>query len=147
MDPVRSGEIQPALSESLEDYLEAILRLERSALVARVSEIASVLGVSRPSVTRALKALAGRGLVEHKSYGYVTLTPLGRQMAAHVERRHLALKDFLVEVLHLSPDSAETAACRMEHALEPDVFERFAEFADFLKASDDFLADWARRSR
>jgi DtxR family Mn-dependent transcriptional regulator len=145
MDPVRSSEIQPALSESLEDYLEAILRLEREALVARVSEIASLLGVSRPSVTRALKALAGRELVEHKSYGYVTLTPFGRQVASHIERRHLALRDFLIGILHLSVEAAEAAACRMEHALEPNAFERFAEFADFLKTSDAFLEDWARR--
>lgn len=146
MEPVVCTALRPALSESLEDYLEAILQLEREALVARVSQIASVLGVSRPSVTRALKALSGRELVEHESYGYVTLTPLGRQVASHVERRHLALRDFLVGVLHLSSESAETAACRMEHALEPDVFERFAEFADFLKTSEGFLEDWERMS-
>jgi Mn-dependent DtxR family transcriptional regulator len=50
------------LSASLEDYLEAILQLERGSRVARVSEIADQLHVSRPSVTGALKNLSGRGL-------------------------------------------------------------------------------------
>ena len=62
------------LSASLEDYLEAILQLEREVRVARVSEIADQLKVSRPSVTGALKNLAGRGLVSHAPYGHVTLT-------------------------------------------------------------------------
>ncbi len=118
------------LSASLEDYVEAILRLERSLRVARVSEIASQLEVSRPSVTGALKILCARGLVSHAPYGHVALTGEGRRVAAEVERRHLLIRDFLVEVLSLPEAKAEVAACRMEHVLEADVLAHFAAYSE-----------------
>jgi DtxR family Mn-dependent transcriptional regulator len=121
------------LSASLEDYVEAILQLERSFRVARVSEIASQLEVSRPSVTGALKVLAARGLVSHAPYGHVTLTEEGARIAREVERRHLLIRDFLIQVLSLPEDKAETSACRLEHVLEPDVLERFVAYSEGLE--------------
>jgi len=118
------------LSASLEDYLEAILRLERASRVARVSEIAGRLDVSRPSVTGALKSLASRGLVTHAPYGHVTLTEAGTAIAVEVERRHLAIRDFLTGVLGVAEAKAETAACRLEHVLEPDVLAHFVGYAE-----------------
>jgi len=119
-----------ALSASLEDYLEAILQLERTSRVARVSEIAEHLSVSRPSVTGALKNLAGRGLVSHAPYGHVILTAEGSGIALEVERRHLAIRDFLTGVLAIPEEKAEVTACRLEHVLEPDVLAHFVSYAE-----------------
>jgi DtxR family transcriptional regulator, Mn-dependent transcriptional regulator len=119
-----------ALSASLEDYLEAILLLERTSRVARVSEIAGQLGVSRPSVTGALKGLSARRLVTHAPYGHVTLTVEGARIATEVERRHLAIRDFLTGVLGIPGDRAEATACKMEHVLEPEILAYFVEFAE-----------------
>ncbi len=119
------GPRREALSASLEDYLEAILLLERASRVARVSEIAGQLGVSRPSVTGALKNLGARRLVTHAPYGHVTLTQEGARIAVEVERRHLAIRDFLTWVLGIPDDRAETTACKMEHVLEPEVLAYF----------------------
>jgi DtxR family Mn-dependent transcriptional regulator len=124
------SEGRPSLSASLEDYLEAILHLERESRVARVSEIAELLHVSRPSVTGALKGLTARGLVVHARYGHVTLTESGQRIAADVERRHVAIRDFLTRVLEIPADQAETAACRMEHVLEPAVLACFVAYAE-----------------
>ncbi len=121
------------LSASLEDYLEAILQLERASRVARVSEIAALLSVSRPSVTGALKNLAGRGLVRHERYGHVTLTAQGTGIAQEVERRHLSIRDFLTGVLAIPADKAEATACRLEHVLEPDVLVHFVAYAERVK--------------
>ena len=118
------------LSASLEDYLEAILQLERSSRVARVSEIADALHVSRPSVTGALKTLTARGLVDHARYGHVTLTEVGVDIAADVERRHVAIRDFLTSVLAIPLEQAEVAACRMEHVLDRDVLARFVQYTE-----------------
>jgi DtxR family Mn-dependent transcriptional regulator len=118
-----------ALSASLEDYLEAILLLERSSRVARVSEIAERLGVSRPSVTEALKNLSSRGLVVHARYGHATLTETGGRIARGVQERHIAIRDFLTGVLGIPVEKAEVAACRMEHVLEPDVLAHFVAYA------------------
>ncbi|OFV83360.1 MAG: hypothetical protein A2W26_12540 [Acidobacteria bacterium RBG_16_64_8] len=119
-----------ALSASLEDYLEAILQLERTSRVARVSEIAEYLSVSRPSVTGALKNLAGRGLVSHAPYGHVILTAEGNGIALEVERRHLAIRDFLTGVLAIPVEKAEVTACRLEHVLDPDVLAHFVSYAE-----------------
>lgn len=118
------------LSASLEDYLEVILHLERESRVARVSEIAQHLKVSRPSVTGALKNLAVRGLVVHAKYGHVTLTETGIKIAFDVERRHLAIRDFLTGVLKIPEERAEATACRLEHVLEPDVLRHFVSYAE-----------------
>lgn len=123
-----------SLSASLEDYVEAILRLERLSRVARVSEIAACLEVSRPSVTGALKTLSSRGLVCHAPYGHVTLTEEGVRVATEVERRHLLIRDFLTGVLSLPADKAEQAACRMEHVLEAEVLAHFASYSERLRA-------------
>lgn len=122
-----------ALSASLEDYLEAILQLERASRVARVSEIAEHLSVSRPSVTGALKNLAGRGLVSHAPYGHVVLTEEGNGIALEVERRHVAIRDFLTSVLDIPEEKAEVTACRLEHVLEPDVLAHFVSYAESLQ--------------
>ena len=119
-----------ALSASLEDYLEVILQLERVSRVARVSEIAGRLGVSRPSVTGALKNLGARQLVAHARYGHVTLTEDGVRIAVEVERRHVAIRDFLTGVLGVPGDRAESTACKMEHVLEPEILVYFVDFAE-----------------
>ena len=119
-----------ALSASLEDYLEVILQLERVSRVARVSEIAGRLGVSRPSVTGALKNLGARHLVAHARYGHVTLTEDGVRIAVEVERRHVAIRDFLTGVLGVPGDRAESTACKMEHVLEPEILVYFVDFAE-----------------
>ncbi len=121
----------PGLSESLEDYLEAIYQLERQSGSARPADIASRLSVSRPSVTGALRALSERGLIHYAPYAAVALTSAGRKTAAEVARRHGILKEFLEQVLALPAEQAERAACRMEHVLEADVLARFLDFARF----------------
>jgi DtxR family Mn-dependent transcriptional regulator len=119
-----------ALSASLEDYLEAILQLERASRVARVSEIAGQLGVSRPSVTGALKNLGARRLVTLAPYRHVTLTQEGERIAIDVERRHTAIREFLTCVLGIPGDRAETTACKMEHVLEPEVLAYFIAYTE-----------------
>ena len=138
-------DVEP-LSASLEDYLEAILQVERASRVARVSEIAEHLGVSSPSVTGALKGLCSRGLVSHAPYGHVTLTEEGKDIAAEVERRHLLIRDFLTDVLALPLDKAEATACKLEHILEPDVLAHFVDYSEGLRGSDAGEADASERS-
>lgn len=134
---VPEGAEMESLSASQEDYLEAILQVERVSRVARVSEIAERLGVSRPSVTGALKCLGARGLVSHAPYGHITLTEDGKVVAAEVERRHLLIRDFLTDVLSLPMDKAESTACKLEHILEPDVLAHFVAYSESLGAIDE----------
>lgn len=129
------------LSASQEDYLEAILQLERSSRVARVSDIALQLNVSRPSVTGALKSLVGRGLVSHARYGHATLTEEGTKIAVEVERRHVAIRGFLIDVLGIEEEQAEITACRLEHVLEPEVLAHFVSYAEGLARTQSAQGD------
>ena len=130
------------LSESMEDYLEAILSLVRANKVARVRDIAAALQVAMPSVTAALKTLAQRKLVNYQAYQFVTLTDRGNELAAQVARRHSDLSDFLVSVLGLSARDAQANACRMEHAMDEIVLRRLRQLADFINRCPLAGAAW-----
>jgi DtxR family Mn-dependent transcriptional regulator len=120
------------LSASLEDYLEAIFNLAGESNFARSRDIAKLLGVSRASVTGALRTLKKRGLANYKPYDYVTLTEAGQAAAAEVARKHDILKSFFVSVLGINPNIAQKAACKAEHALGPVVITRLLWFIDFV---------------
>ena len=136
------------LSSSLEDYLEAIFNLSSEKKVARSKDIAEVLGVSRASVTGALRTLAARGLVNYKPYGFATLTKSGTDAAARVVNRHNVIKSFFVDVLGVDNAVAQEAACKAEHALGPVIVERLLNFIEFVGSGNKEgfnLADEFRR--
>jgi DtxR family Mn-dependent transcriptional regulator len=122
-----------SLTASLEDYIEAILLLVRRGRVARVRDIARMIGVGMPSVTAALKTLSKRGLVNYDPYEVVTLTDRGREAAEDVSLRHATIRRFLTEVLGLSPGDAETNACRIEHAVDQSLLERLAALVEYMR--------------
>ena len=112
----------------MEDYLEAISILVKENGVARVKDIGTLLGVKTPSVTGALNNLSRRGLVEHERYGYVKLTPSGETLASAVKQRHDMLVKFLSEILQIDPGIAQEDACKIEHLISPQTYEKLTEF-------------------
>jgi len=120
------------LSASLEDCLEAILQLGRTKGAARVRDMAETLAVHKSTVTAALHALSVKGLVNYSPYELVTLTPQGLAVATDVTSKHSGIRAFLTGVLMLEERTAEDNACRMEHAMDPQVVERLGLFADFV---------------
>ncbi|WDN87222.1 DtxR family transcriptional regulator, Mn-dependent transcriptional regulator [Desulfosarcina sp. BuS5] len=130
------------LSESLEDYLEIILALEKINKVARTKDIAEKMGVQRSTVTGALKSLSEKGMINYEPYSFITLTKKGVKIAKDVTRRHKILKDFLYRVLQLDDKNADNTACRMEHAMDKKSFERFVQFIDFLDTCPKTSFNW-----
>jgi DtxR family Mn-dependent transcriptional regulator len=124
-----------SLSASLEDYLEAIFNIAGEAGVARSKDIAKLLGVSKSSVTGALRVLKKKGLANYKPYDFVTLTEQGQAAAAQVARKHNILKSFFINVLGVDADTAQRAACRAEHTLGPKVIARLLCFIEFVTIS------------
>jgi DtxR family Mn-dependent transcriptional regulator len=129
----------------MEDYLETILHLVAGKRVARVRDIAAGLMVHKSSVTGALRALAERKLIEYEPYGFVTLTEEGARLARDVAVRHEALRGFFVRVLRVDQDLAESAACRMEHALPPAILRRLTGLSAFLQEHPEALGPWTER--
>lgn len=130
------------LSATLEDYLEAISRLEAEKTVARVRDIASALSVHKSTVTSALKGLAEKGLVNYHPYEAVTVTAEGKKAAQKITRRHRVIRRFLTDVLSVGEDVAEANACRMEHVIDTEVLERLAMFAEFVREHAPVGEDW-----
>lgn len=131
------------LSESLQDYLEAVYLVAQRNGVARIKEIAALVGVGKSSVTGAVQALADRGLVHYEPYQYITLTAEGETAGRGLVRRHRVLKRFLVEVLAVPEAEAEAVGCKMEHAIKGDVLDRFVRFLDFIERRSLQDGSWA----
>ena len=118
-------------TNSQEDYLEAILYLETEKGSIRISDLAKVIGVGKSAASLAIKTLKSKGLVNHNSYGRVTLTDEGRKIAEWTKMKHESIRAFLMQHLGLSYEVAEENACRMEHVVSADVIERLAGFVKF----------------
>lgn len=104
-------------NESMEMYLETIYILENSHGHAHGVDIAKKLGVSKPSVTKAMKHLKSQGLVNSEPYGTITLTKKGKELSAKIFRKHQLISLFLEHSLDLDTDEAARNACRIEHIL------------------------------
>jgi DtxR family manganese transport transcriptional regulator len=114
-------------SEVAEDYVEAILDLTEDHGEARLTEIASRLGVAHPTVAKAMRRLAKEGLVDLTAYRPAKLTPAGHKLALKCRKRHRVVADFLV-ALGLDPEGAEVEAEGMEHHVSEktlSLMERF----------------------
>jgi DtxR family Mn-dependent transcriptional regulator len=129
------------ISDSLEDYLEAILELTEDGEVARGVDIATALGVRPASVTSALKALAEKGLVDYRRGRHVRLTDEGKDAAQKVATKHAILRAFFEEVLGVDAGEAKGAACRAEHVLGSEITTRLLSFVMFLDANREKTGD------
>lgn len=109
----------PMRGTSREDYLEAILMITEESGDCHAVDVARLLGFSRPSVTIAMKKLAGDGLVEKNDENHLVLTPEGQAIAEKTLTCHRLLASLLVR-LGVSPETAEKDACAMEHQLSDE---------------------------
>ncbi|MDA8137425.1 MAG: metal-dependent transcriptional regulator [Desulfobacteraceae bacterium] len=123
---------QQELTDTLENYLETILYLETNHKVARAKDIADRLQLQRGSVTSALKILADKGYINYEPYSFITLTPKGQTVAEEITQRHATIKNFLINVLLVDPETADETACRMEHAIDPQTLERLTCFIHYV---------------
>ena len=108
-------------AESIEEYLEAVYRLEVEGSGVTTSGVASELGVSPASVSGMLKKLASDGYLEHRARGAAKLTQKGRELGARVVRRHRLAERLLVDVLGMPWDEVQNEACILEHAISERV--------------------------
>jgi len=116
-----------------QEYIEVIRDLENEKKVARVKDIADRRGVSRSSVSIILNQLLEKDLIAHEQYGHVSLSRKGRRLANDLERRHQAIKEFLVKVLGVSEENAERDACKFEHDISKESFTAFSGFLAFVE--------------
>ncbi len=116
------------ISESIEEYLEIIYKLEQEVSPVTTSALAERLGISAASVSEMTTKLAEQGLVTREPYRGVILTTKGKSQALTLIRRHRLWERFLTDMLDLPWDQVHEEACRLEHVTSPLVEERLAQF-------------------
>ena len=115
------------IHESAEDYLEMILMLQEEKGFARSVDIAASLGVTKPSVSFAMKKLRENGYITMGEDNYISLTEKGRAIALRVYERHKALTALLMG-LGVSAETAREDACKIEHDISEETFEALLRF-------------------
>ncbi len=118
-----------AMTQSLEDYLEAIYMLIESGRPAQVRDVARMLSVKMPSVVKALHELKNLELVTQKPYAPIELTTKGRRVASMVLSRHTLLRAFLIK-LGVSKKTADRDACLMEHILSAETLDKIRTYTE-----------------
>lgn len=117
------------VSRSHEDYLEAIVMLGGSQTQSvRSVDIATKMGVSKASVSKAVTSLKNSGMLEQPYYGDITLTEDGYNYGCAVLKRHEMLTRFLTEKVGLTEEVAEEEACQMEHAISDESFKKWLAY-------------------
>lgn len=113
--------------KSVEDYLERILMLKESNDEVRAIDIANSMNFSKPSVSIALKKLIAKGYitVEEKT-GFISLTESGLKIAQETYEKHVVLTEYF-ESLGVDKTIAREDACKIEHLLSDEVFNKIKE--------------------
>ena len=115
------------LHESAEDYLESILILQEQCGSVRSIDIVNKLGYSKPSVSIAMKKLRESGYISMAADGTITLNDSGMEIASRIYGRHKTITR-LFQHLGVSPEQAAIDACKVEHDLSQETFERICAF-------------------
>ena len=122
------------MTQSLEDYLEAVYVLISEDRPAQVRDVAKMLAVKMPSVVKAIHELKKLGLVTQKPYAAIELTVKGARVAKQVLNRHTLLRSFLMK-LGVSRRNADKDACLMEHILSAETIDRIRSYTENSKTA------------
>ena len=111
------------LHASGEDYLEAILVLQKQKGMVRSVDMARHMGVSKPSVCHAVATLKNGGFLTMDDGFFLHLTNIGREVAEQIYEKHRFFTERLIAA-GVDPETAEADACRIEHVISEESFRR-----------------------
>ena len=117
------------LHASGEDYLEAILVLQKQKGMVRSVDMARHMGVSKPSVCHAVATLKNGGFLTMDDGFFLHLTNIGREVAEQIYEKHRFFTERLI-VAGVDPEIAEADACRIEHVISEESFRRLKAVAE-----------------
>lgn len=115
------------LYASGEDYLEAVLVLQRKQGMVRSVDLARHMGFSKPSISHAVGVLKNGGFLTVDDDGFLHLTVIGREIAEKIYERHLFFMEQLIAA-GVDPETAEADACRIEHNISMESFEKLRDY-------------------
>ena len=116
------------ITSSLEEYLKTIYILEETNKKIRVTDIATKMLITKPSVNRALKTLREKGYVNFEPYTDITLTDEGREVAQEISKKYDIVKIFLTEILGVSQKTAEIDSLKIKAVISEETEQKLQEF-------------------
>ena len=132
------------LSASLEDYLELICNLLKTSDSVKAVELSRKLNVSRASVSEALAKLAEKELILYEGHKGITITQKGLKKAQEVISKHNTRTSFFEKILCLDNEQAANNACKIEHVISDELFERIKLFQQYLAQHQDVIDDFKK---
>ena len=117
------------LHASGEDYLEAILILQKTKGMVRSVDVARHMDVSKPSVCHAVATLKNGGFLTMDANYFLHLTDIGREVAEQIYEKHRFFTERLIAA-GVDPKTAEADACRIEHVISEESFQRLKATAE-----------------
>lgn len=121
------------LTASMEDYLEMICRMLKRQNIVRIQELSAQLHVKPSSASKMVNALKERGYLSFEKYGYLTVTPKGREVGNYLLYRHEVLHDFLC-FLNQSENELEQVE-KIEHFIDRRTIDNLQTLLEALKSS------------
>lgn len=122
--------IDKNLNESSENYLETILLLQEDLGDVRSIDVANKLNFSRASISNAMANLSKKGLIFFDENTYIRLTKEGILLAKRIKNKHNNIKNFLIKILKVDDKTAEKDACKIEHIISEETFEKIERYLD-----------------
>ncbi len=122
--------MEKELSESEEEYLEALYKLSRNNDEIKVGKLAEELEIRKSSAVEMLKKLENKELVNYKKYSGVKLTEIGEKEGLRVTRRHRLAERLLSDVLNRDLSEVHEEACRLEHSIADETADEIARFLE-----------------
>ena len=109
-----------------EDYLEAVLVLQKKQGMVRSIDLARHMGFSKASISHAVGVLRDGGFLTMDEDGFLHLTDIVREVAEKIYERHCFFTKHFISI-GVDPETAEADACRIEHDISAETYERLKE--------------------
>lgn len=109
---------------TMQDYLKALYKLEKSQSPVPTSALAETLEVSPSAVTAMSCKLHVASLVRYAAYHGMALTPTGRREALRVLRAHRLVEVMMVRWMGYGWEDVDDEADRLEHVLSDEFVDR-----------------------
>ena len=119
------------LTPSEEDYIEMIYRLTMENDKVQVKDISTKLNIKPPSVTKMIKKLDNKKLLNYKKYDNIELTSLGIKVGANLLNRHNTIRKFL-EIIGIKES--------IEHTINVETLIKIEELISFFNENPDVLS-------
>lgn len=122
------------INKTAEDYLEAMLMVEKKHGSIRSIDVAEKLSVTKPSVSYMTKKLRENGYIKMDNDSAIILLPPGRKIAEGILKRHMKLANFFMD-LGVDEELAYHDACLVEHDLSPEVYKALCDHIEWFEGT------------